>query len=88
MGLFIVTQQRDDFTDTSYLGEKAFHRFPEDQETVSNGLPGKQHGPQLTRGRPPGPVTLEETHLHLEGKKGEMQGKKVRISNVKLQNYV
>ena len=70
MELFIVTQQRDDFNDTPELGEKAFHRFPKDQETVSNSLPGKQHGPHLrTRGCLPGPVTLEKTHLHLEEEK-------------------
>lgn len=62
------------------LGEKAFHRYP-DQETVSKSLPGKRHGPHLTtRECLPGLLTLEKIHHRFEGEKTKVkiQGKKIR----------
>lgn len=63
------------------LGERAFHRYSEDQETVSTSLPGKWHGPHLvTRECLPGPITLQKIQLHFKVKKRKvkMQGKKIR----------
>ena len=60
------------------LEEKAFHRFPKDQET--NSLPGKWHDPHPTRGWMPS-YSQENTPPLGGVKEVEMQEKSVRIDN-------